>query len=80
MSESFVPLVPANSKSPDAAFASFNLKQPAGGAKSAADARAGKPGEACAKPSVTLQRNGDIVTGIRIQCTCGQVVELNCVY
>jgi hypothetical protein len=34
----------------------------------------------CAKPTVTLQRNGDVVTGIRIQCGCGRVTDLNCVY
>ncbi len=34
----------------------------------------------CAPPVVTLQRVGDKVTGIRIQCGCGQVTELNCVY
>jgi hypothetical protein len=35
---------------------------------------------ACGKPTVTLQRTGDIVSGIRVQCGCGQVVDLNCVY
>jgi hypothetical protein len=37
------------------------------------------PDPAC-KPSVTLQRKGDIVTGIRIQCSCGRVTDLTCVY
>jgi hypothetical protein len=27
-----------------------------------------------------LQRQGDIVTGIKILCGCGEVVELTCVY
>ncbi|HEY1171682.1 MAG TPA: hypothetical protein VGH19_09950 [Verrucomicrobiae bacterium] len=31
-------------------------------------------------PQVTLQREGDRVTGIRVECGCGQVVMLNCVY
>lgn len=31
-----------------------------------------------ASPIVTLQRDGDRVTGIRIECTCGQVIELAC--
>ena len=31
-------------------------------------------------PGVTLRREGDRVTGIRVQCTCGEVIELNCVY
>jgi hypothetical protein len=32
------------------------------------------------EPKVTLQRNGNQVTGIHIQCSCGQVMELSCVY
>jgi hypothetical protein len=31
-------------------------------------------------PTVTLQKDGDRVTHIRIECTCGQVVELECAY
>ena len=33
-----------------------------------------------AKPQVTLQRDGERVSAIRIQCGCGQVIELACVY
>ena len=33
-----------------------------------------------AGPFVTLQREGDRVTGIRIECHCGQVIELTCSY
>ncbi len=33
-----------------------------------------------AQPVVTLKREGDLVTGIRIQCACGQVIELACSY
>lgn len=32
------------------------------------------------EPKVTLQRDGNRVTGIHIQCACGQVMELSCVY
>ena len=32
------------------------------------------------EPRVTLQRDGDRVSSIRIQCSCGQVIELACVY
>jgi hypothetical protein len=32
------------------------------------------------EPRVTLQRDGDRISAIRIQCACGQVVELACVY
>jgi hypothetical protein len=32
------------------------------------------------EPRVSLQREGDRVTGIHIQCSCGQVIDLACVY
>lgn len=32
------------------------------------------------EPQVTLQREGDRVTGIHIQCGCGRMIELGCVY
>lgn len=32
------------------------------------------------EPKVSLQRDGNRVTGIHIQCSCGQVIELACVY
>lgn len=32
------------------------------------------------EPQVTLQRDGDRVTSIRVQCSCGQVIDLACVY
>ena len=35
---------------------------------------------ATAKPVVTLQREGERITGIRIECVCGQVIELACSY
>lgn len=31
-------------------------------------------------PLVKLIREGDKIKQIRIQCTCGQVIELDCVY
>ena len=38
---------------------------------------AGKP---CGRPSLTLRRQGEEVCDIRIECPCGQVIELECVY
>ena len=35
---------------------------------------------AASTPVVTLQREGELVTGIRIECVCGQVIELACAY
>jgi len=39
-------------------------------------ARAGK----ICEPRVTLHRDGDRVTAVRVQCTCGQVIDLVLVY
>lgn len=32
------------------------------------------------EPRVSVQRDGDRVTHLRIQCSCGQVIDLACVY
>ena len=32
------------------------------------------------EPRVTIQRDGDRVTHLRIQCACGQIMDLACVY
>ena len=32
------------------------------------------------EPKLSMQRDGDRITSIRIQCSCGQVMELACVY
>lgn len=36
-----------------------------------------KPG---CEPRVSLQREGNRVVGIHVECSCGQVIELVCVY
>jgi len=32
------------------------------------------------EPRLTVQRHGDRITNIRILCSCGQLMELACVY
>jgi hypothetical protein len=32
------------------------------------------------EPRVTVQRDGDRITHLRIQCSCGQILDLACVY
>ena len=32
------------------------------------------------EPKISLQREGDRITAIQIECTCGRVIELGCVY
>ena len=38
------------------------------------------PAHPAGEPRVTLERDGDRVTAIRIQCACGQVIDLACAY
>ena len=83
MSESFVPLAPAPAESREAAFAPIDSKGLAPKTAPSAPTAPGAAGtgpEASTKPVVTLRRNGEIVSGIRIQCGCGQVIDLVCVY
>jgi hypothetical protein len=54
-------------------FHSIEASMPATGAG------ANQRGSNC-EPRVTLQREGDRVAGIRIQCSCGQVIDLACAY
>ena len=72
MLETFVPLVSPTAKARESTFTSLDTK-------ASPPATASAP-EACSKPTVTLQKNGEIVSGIRVQCGCGQVIELACVY
>jgi hypothetical protein len=32
------------------------------------------------EPRVTLQREADRITGIHIECSCGQLIDLKCAY
>ncbi len=58
---------------------SFAALMPAAAPTAAKSGCAHTPQNA-AKPVVTLQRDGDRVTHIRIQCDCGGVIELECAY
>ena len=40
----------------------------------------GAGGSAAGQPTLTVQREGDKITGIRVECACGQVIELACSY
>jgi len=31
-------------------------------------------------PKITLQRDGERITQITVQCSCGQMIELSCTY
>jgi len=38
-----------------------------------------REGKGC-QPHIAVQRDGDRVASIRVQCSCGQVMDLACVY
>ena len=93
MKNDFVPFLPTPGSAPKAQEA-FRLKVvapavPAAGFTpiAAHSPAAASPHEACAPsnvvgqpPRVTVQREGDRITHILIQCGCGQVIELACTY
>jgi len=45
----------------------------------AAVSPAERPQTTC-EPRVTVQRDGDCITGIQIHCSCGQIIDLKCGY
>jgi hypothetical protein len=86
MSDSFIPLVAPPVSNGETAMPLMKvLSQGQAETKSVFEPlpAAGRPEPAakvCGRPSVTLQRQGDVVSGIRIECGCGQVIELACTY
>ena len=84
--ESFVPLTPTilpAGRRPDFRVTILSqpenlqpfrpLVSPAGSAPAS-----GQPSSS--EPRISVQRDGDRVSAIQIQCGCGQVIELACVY
>lgn len=76
MNDQFIPLVPRNvgqvAGSPTPAQSFQTLQAP--GASPHSDP------QAVVSPQITLKRDGDRITHINMVCSCGQVVELACVY
>jgi hypothetical protein len=89
MSDQFVPLALPSGSPKDAPFSPFNVKvlpqppavaAPAFEALMAASPDPSRSPETCSKPIITLQRKGEMVSEIRIQCGCGKVIELTCLH
>lgn len=90
MSNDFVPLLKTSDGpsgiasppfSPGAGFkpvlagpSSCSAPAPAGGTPGSTPPALASP------PTITLKREGDRVTHVQIQCSCGELIELNCVY
>ena len=87
MIEPFIPWEPGRTPPPQAASAKVNLKVLPQAATSPAFQPFSPPSTAhvhvlpvAQQPVITLQKEGDKVTGLRIECVCGQVIDLACVY
>ena len=65
---------------PDAGRPPFQPLVTAGESRSPVPGFTPRPATAACEPRVTVEREGDFVSAIRIQCTCGQTLELACVY
>ena len=87
--EPFVPLTAAATRPGEATEYRVNVVSQPGALQAfkpltaEASADAGNPaahsGKTC-DPRVSIQREGDHVTGIRVHCGCGQVIDLACIY
>lgn len=93
MSHDFVPLLktsdlhsatalPASSPGPSEAAFRPVLAGPVHCSASAPEggATGPTPQVPASPPTITLKREGDRVTHVQIQCSCGELIELNCVY
>ncbi len=88
MPDQFIPLLLPTGTAKEPIFAPLNVKvippaavaAPAFEAMMAASADQSRSPEPCSKPTITLQRRGDVVSEIRIQCSCGKVIELTCLH
>lgn len=84
MSSPFVPFLKSQPRSAAELVATDNAA--ASAAFTALAAGGAKESAACAhdpssaKPTVTLEKDGERVTRIRVVCGCGEVIELDCEY
>ena len=85
--ESFVPLTTAPTPVENREFRVTVIPEPAQArpfkslepTTSAPAGSAAHPEKIC-EPRVSIQRDGDRITSLRIQCTCGQIMDLACIY
>ncbi len=79
MNHGFVPLsLSLRASPPGRANAGKAAAQPQGGAPFRPLAALSSSPCAAPEPTLTLERDGDRVTRITIQCPCGHVIELAC--
>ena len=83
MQPEFLPFRPSTPQSPNPGFVSLRVL-PASPSQPAFSPFAKPHAHPCTQPTpnstplISLHRDADRVTGIRIQCSCGQIIELAC--
>ena len=82
MTAPFVPLTLAPSGDPGNAASTFRpLACQSSVAKTHPTPSAAAVDKPCeAEPVISVDREGDQITRIRVQCACGRVIELDCTY
>jgi hypothetical protein len=82
MLDIFVPFAPPARTAADTTINTrFNLHVHAAPGPAFRPVATAQPAPPTAKaPTVTVEREGDLIKSIRIECACGQVHELACVY
>lgn len=86
--ESFVPLTTAGTSANHREFQVTVIPQPSSGQSAPSPEKPVLPvieasplsTKKNCEPYMSMQRDGDRITSIRIQCSCGQVIDLACVY
>lgn len=94
MSQDFVPMVPSAfenitlGKGNSTRIIAHSNSRPPGPAHSkspqqfvaAAETAAPLHARARCEPKITVVKEGDKVTRIQVQCSCGEIIDLSCVY
>jgi len=78
--EAFVPLTSTAAPTDQRADQRVTILPQAANAQPFRPLTAGAAAHATCEPRVTVQRDGDRVSLIQIQCGCGQLIEVACVY
>jgi hypothetical protein len=80
MTPAFVPLLPGSLQTAEASQVLKPLTPASPQFQTAPALEKIEAHKAHAEPKITLERDGDVITHIRVQCGCGQVIELKCSY
>jgi hypothetical protein len=85
MATQFVPLTLATGPAPSAGPGAQPAFQPLANAAppsnlSTAGLAPAHSGACAAEPSISVEREGSVITRIRVKCICGHVLELACEY